>query len=59
MTKPTRPKPSVALGAAGKRLWDDVLAIYELRPDVCRECQPGDDACTMARERAGLPPLAS
>ena len=33
--------------------------VYELRPDVSRECQPGDDACTMARERAGLPPLAS
>jgi Fe-S-cluster containining protein len=34
-------------------------AVYELRPDVCRECQPGDDACAMARKRAGLPPLAS
>jgi uncharacterized protein len=34
-------------------------AVYALRPYVCRECQPGDDACAMARERAGLPPLAS
>jgi Fe-S-cluster containining protein len=32
--------------------------VYAHRPDVCRECQPGDDACTMARERHGLPPIA-
>jgi uncharacterized protein len=31
--------------------------IYAHRPEVCRECQPGDDACTMARERHGLPAL--
>ena len=29
-------------------------AIYNLRPDVCRECMPGDDACRMARARFGL-----
>ncbi|MDF1587312.1 YkgJ family cysteine cluster protein [Marinimicrococcus flavescens] len=29
-------------------------AVYEVRPDVCRECQPGDDACLMARRRFGL-----
>jgi uncharacterized protein len=28
--------------------------IYEARPDVCRACMPGDDACTMAREKFGL-----
>ncbi|WP_088346857.1 MULTISPECIES: YkgJ family cysteine cluster protein [Rhodomicrobium] len=28
--------------------------IYGLRPDVCRACQPGDDACRMARARYGL-----
>lgn len=34
--------------------------IYAVRPQVCRECVAGDDACTMARERVGLPrvPLA-
>jgi Fe-S-cluster containining protein len=32
-------------------------AIYELRPEVCRACEPGDDACRMARERYGLVPL--
>ncbi len=33
--------------------------VYALRPDVCRECQPGDEACTMARERYRLPPIAA
>lgn len=28
--------------------------IYADRPDVCRACEPGDDACTMAREKHGL-----
>jgi uncharacterized protein len=29
-------------------------AIYSARPDVCRACVPGDDACEMARRRFGL-----
>jgi Fe-S-cluster containining protein len=33
-------------------------AIYDARPDVCRACMPGDDACTMARRRFGLVPLS-
>jgi Fe-S-cluster containining protein len=32
-------------------------SIYDVRPEVCRECQPGDDACTMAREARGMPPI--
>jgi Fe-S-cluster containining protein len=32
-------------------------AIYELRPEVCRACEPVDHACSMARERYGLAPL--
>jgi uncharacterized protein len=28
--------------------------IYDVRPDVCRACLPGDDACLMARRRHGL-----
>lgn len=28
--------------------------IYDVRPDVCRACEPGDDACLMARERYRL-----
>lgn len=29
-------------------------AVYDLRPDVCRACLPGDEACAMARARFGL-----
>lgn len=29
-------------------------AIYSIRPEVCRACEPGDDACQMARQRFGL-----
>ena len=32
-------------------------AIYDHRPDVCRDCQPGDDACTIARLHHRLPAL--
>jgi Fe-S-cluster containining protein len=31
--------------------------IYDIRPDVCRACVPGDDACQMARARYGFPAL--
>jgi Fe-S-cluster containining protein len=29
-------------------------AVYAVRPDVCRACLPGDDACEMARRRFQL-----
>ncbi len=29
-------------------------SIYEIRPEVCRACEPGDDACLMARQRFDL-----
>jgi Fe-S-cluster containining protein len=29
-------------------------AIYAVRPDVCRACLPGDDACKMARAHFNL-----
>lgn len=32
-------------------------SIYEVRPDVCRACQPGDDACNIARRYHGLPEI--
>ena len=32
-------------------------AVYNVRPDVCRACQPGDEACQLARHRFGLSPL--
>jgi Fe-S-cluster containining protein len=31
--------------------------IYADRPDVCRACEPGDEACSMARAHHGLAPL--
>lgn len=34
-------------------------AVYADRPDVCRECQPGDDACGIARKAHGLPPITA
>ena len=32
--------------------------IYAVRPEVCRTCLPGDDACGMARAKHGLAALA-
>ena len=32
-------------------------AAYAVRPDVCRDCLPGDAACQMARRRFNLAPL--
>lgn len=37
-------------------LWT-ACTVYEDRPEVCRACQPGDDACAMARRRYGLSEL--
>jgi Fe-S-cluster containining protein len=34
-------------------------SVYEVRPDVCRACEPGDEACTMARKGSGLIPLTA
>jgi Fe-S-cluster containining protein len=41
-------------GVVGERV---ACRIYRVRPEVCRACQPGDDACTMARLRHGLAAL--
>lgn len=32
-------------------------AVYDVRPDVCRACQPGDEECNMARRRYGMTEL--
>ncbi len=42
---------SALVGEVGKHT---ACGIYELRPDVCRACMPGDDACLMARAAHGL-----
>ncbi len=34
-------------------------AVYAVRPEVCRACEPGDEACTMARRHHGMNPLAA
>ncbi len=33
----------------GKVGFSTSCGVYSLRPDVCRACEPGDDACKMAR----------
>lgn len=33
--------------------------IYAMRPDVCRECEPGDEACRIARHAFQLSDLAA
>jgi Fe-S-cluster containining protein len=33
--------------------------VYADRPEVCRACVPGDDACQMARIKFGLPLIIS
>ncbi len=34
-------------GEVGKQVY---CSIYEVRPQICHACEPGDDACLMARE---------
>lgn len=43
---------SALSGEVGKHT---ACGIYELRPDVCHACMPGDDDCLMARRAHGLP----
>ncbi len=45
---------SALVGEIGKAT---ACGIYAVRPEVCRVCVPGDDCCSMARVRFGLPPL--
>ncbi len=42
---------SALMGAVGT---STSCVIYAVRPAVCRACEPGDDACTMARQKFGL-----
>ena len=42
---------SALTGEVGK---STACGIYELRPDVCRACMPGDDECLMARRAQGF-----
>jgi Fe-S-cluster containining protein len=38
----------------GKLGLETACAIYEVRPQVCRDCEPGDDICLLARRHFGL-----
>lgn len=42
------------LALAGKIGEQTRCTIYDLRPQVCRSCMPGDDACVMARRHFSL-----
>ena len=42
---------------AGKIGVATACTVYAVRPEVCRECQPGDPECHMARAKHGLPAL--
>jgi len=44
---------SALMGAVGT---STSCAIYAVRPHVCRACEPGDEACNMARAKFGLAP---
>jgi Fe-S-cluster containining protein len=43
---------------AGKVGTSVACTIYTARPDVCRDCTPGDEACLIARAGFGMPGLA-
>ncbi len=45
---------SALVGVIGKAT---ACGIYEIRPEVCRTCLPGDPECAMARRKFGLPVL--
>jgi len=42
--------------ALGGKIGEQVACkVYEVRPIVCRDCQPGDEECLIARRHYGLP----
>ena len=45
-------RPGVGLESAVR-----IAVVGAVRPEVCRSCEPGDDACQMARRRFGLTPI--
>ena len=53
-TNSCAPRCQALAGEIGK---DVVCTVYAQRPSPCIELQPGDDKCSRARERHGLPSL--
>lgn len=43
-------------GVIGERV---ACVVYDARPEVCRECMPGDTECRIARRRFGMAEIAS
>ena len=43
---------SALTGEVGK---STACGVYDVRPDVCRACMPGDEECLMARREHRLP----
>jgi hypothetical protein len=56
--RPT-PRPPAKLGAAGRRLWREIVGRYELRPDEARlladACREADIIDRLEEELAGAP----
>lgn len=53
-TNTARPRCAALQGTVGGPV---ACAVYEQRPEPCREVQPGDEKCRRARGRHGLSPL--
>jgi Fe-S-cluster containining protein len=47
------------MALSGKIGEETRCTIYADRPQVCRDCQPGDEECHMARARHGMPLIAA
>lgn len=50
----SQPRCHALQGEVGRHV---SCAVYEARPEPCRDVQPGDDHCRKARSKHGLPPL--
>ncbi|MDP3252252.1 MAG: YkgJ family cysteine cluster protein [Hydrogenophaga sp.] len=50
------PRCAALSGKVGQKA---TCGIYEWRPSPCREFEEGSDACARARQRHGMPPVAS
>lgn len=53
-TDDSPPRCAALSGELGQQV---ACSIYDGRPSPCREFEAGDEACTRARRRLGLPPL--
>ncbi len=49
--------PGRCAALAGQVDADTSCTIYDVRPEVCRDLEPGSEHCTRARALYGLPPL--